>query len=113
MNGAGAERRRRRTRRVPVARAGAERSSARRGQRGDQRIARIGQRPGEQLDVLVRNAVAGDADEHAASLSTARQTERLHAGVARQPFEAGLGAARQVLVLDEVVLEQLEPRRSD
>ena len=45
----------------------------------------------------------------AGSVSTARQTDCFTPAVAGQPFEAGLGAAGEVFVVNEEVLEQLEP----
>ena len=113
VNGRGAERRRRQhAARVAVVARRLEDAAARapRARRpGSLRVSDIGQekRPTSSL----RHAVAGNADEHV-GLAVHGQADRPpHAGVTGQPLERGLGAARQVLVVDEVGLEQLEPRR--
>ena len=62
------------------------------GQGRDQRIPRIGERPGKQVDFIAGHAEAGDAAQHA-GIAVDRQAHRaLDAGVAAEPLEARLCA---------------------
>ena len=62
------------------------------------------------LDVADGDADTGHTDEHAGIAIDGQTDGAPHAGVAGQPFETRLRAARQVFMVDKEVLEQLEAR---
>ena len=81
-------------------------------QRRDQRIVALRDRPGEQLDVFAAARRSRRGRRASMDSRIDREADRLaDARMPREPVEARLGAARQVLVMREEVLEQLEPRR--
>jgi len=97
------------TRQAVVA-AAAERHRRGGGQRADERIVHVRQRRCIFLEIVGGHANAGNAHEHA-GIPIDRQANRTaHSRMARQPLEARLRAARQIFVMQEEVLEQLEPR---
>jgi len=60
--------------------------------------------------VLTANAVTGESYQHARFSIDSKAHSAADAAVTPEPFEARLRAPRQILVMDEEVLEQLEPR---
>ena len=94
----------------PLARPAAEGDRTGRGQRGDERIARVGQRPGEELDVARwRRRSRRSRRARRASLSTARQTDRFTPAWRASHSRLACAHRGNVFVVNEVVLEQLEP----
>jgi hypothetical protein len=95
---------------MSVGASGTELQGAGRTQRRHQAVLALEDGRREQFDVLTANAVTGESYQHARFSIDSKAHSAADAAVTPEPFEARLRAPRQILVMDEEVLEQLEPR---